>query len=166
MRIFVDMDGTLARWSYVSQDVLHSDGYFASLQPQNNVQEAVEVLAKDNEVFILSAYIQDSDYALRDKNIWLDKFMPFMSAENRLFVPYGSDKYDYVPGGVRPDDVLLDDYTPNLIGWAKHSGTGVKLLNGINHTHKTWNGAMANADDAPCEIAKIIAEAGACAKNN
>lgn len=155
------MDGTLATWAYVSQDVLQSDGYFANLAPQDNVLEAVKVLAKDNEVFILSAYIQDSDYALRDKNLWLDKFMPFMSAEKRLFVPFGSDKFDYVPGGVRPDDVLLDDYTPNLVGWVAHSGTGVKLLNGINNTHKTWKGTTADANDAPNKIARVITEAAA-----
>ena len=60
--------------------------------------------------------------------------------ENRVFCPYGADKALFVPGGIRPDDVLLDDYTPNLIAWSQSGGKAVKLLNGINGTKGTWTG--------------------------
>lgn len=161
MRYFIDMDGTLARWDYVSDETLHSPGYFANLQPQTNVIAAVRRLAERGDVYILSAYLKTSDYALADKNVWVDKYLPFVSAEHRIFVPYSEEKYAHVPGGVKPDDVLLDDYTPNLLGWEAHSGKGVKLLNGINHTKKTWQGVTADMNDSPANIESVLALAAA-----
>lgn len=160
MRHFIDMDGTLVTWDYVPTDVLYSDGYFADLAPHPNVVEAVkQLIDSGNTVYILSAYPLESSSALRDKNLWLDRNMNFIPEENRIFMPVGCNKYDYVPGGVHADDVLLDDYTPNLLGWAAHSGTGVKLLNGSNHTHKTWKGAMTRFDESPAAIAQALTSA-------
>ena len=40
-------------------------------------------------------------------------------------------------GGIKPGDVLVDDFTKNLNEW---QGVAVKLYNGINGTHGTWQG--------------------------
>lgn len=33
-RIFVDMDGTLAKWNDVATEVLYEKGYYANLEPK------------------------------------------------------------------------------------------------------------------------------------
>lgn len=139
-RLFVDMDGTLAVFKPVDTlETLYSEGYFASLEPQQEVIDAIDELLSDNEfeVFVLSAYLSDSPYALSEKNEWLDEHLPNISPSHRLFVPCGEDKASVVPGGISEGDYLLDDYTLNLLSWDP-PGHGIKLLNGINHTKGTW----------------------------
>lgn len=144
VRLFVDMDGTLAEWRpSKSLEELCEDGYFRSLHPYTNVVHAVRKIIKEHsdlvEVFILSAYLTDSKSALSDKNAWLDLYLPEIDAAHRVFTPCGTDKSKAVPGGIKDTDRLLDDYTVNLFDWCP-PGFGIKLLNGINDTHKSWPG--------------------------
>jgi 5'(3')-deoxyribonucleotidase len=140
-RLFVDMDGTLAVFKPVDElETLYEQGYFLNLQPQENVVEAIrEIITKhpEIEVNILSAYLSDSEYALAEKNKWLDRYLPEIDSKHRIFVPCGTDKKDGIRNGVRKDDFLLDDYTKNLNEW-QPPARGIKLLNGINHTRGTW----------------------------
>ena len=142
-RLFVDMDGTLAVFNKVEQiEDLYKRGYFRTLTPNENVVKAIRDIKENHpeiEVKVLSAYLSDSKYALDEKNEWLDEYLPEIPKEDRIFPPCGKDKSDYVPGGYDYNDYLLDDYTKNLILWSP-PGQGIKLLNGINHTHKTWKG--------------------------
>lgn len=140
-RLFVDMDGTLAVFKQVDElETLYEKGYFLNLAPQRNVLAAVRELAVNHpeiEVNILSAYLTDSPYALQEKNEWLDKFLPEIDRDHRVFVPCGTDKKEGIRGGVRGNDFLLDDYTKNLNEW-QPPARGIKLLNGINHSRGTW----------------------------
>lgn len=157
-RLFVDMDGTLAVFRSVDAiEELYEQGYFENLQPHKNVCDAISKIVEQNdvEVFVLSAYLSDSAYALDEKNRWLDKYMPCIDAEHRVFTPCGSDKKLAVPDGIRTDDTLLDDYTYNLLSWDPPAH-GLKLLNGINHTNGTWTkeriSIAANADELADKI--------------
>lgn len=70
-RIFIDMDGTLAEFRNVDTlEKLYEPGYFLNLQPNSNVVNAVKLLIEkaDVEVYVLSAYLTDSAYALDEKN--------------------------------------------------------------------------------------------------
>lgn len=139
-RLFIDMDGTLAEFRHVNMlETLYEPGYFSNLKPQQNVLHAAKNLSArgDVEVYVLSAYLSDSPYAWAEKNMWLDRYLPEVEAGHRLFIPCGADKRECIPGGIRPGDYLLDDYTHNLTQW-EASARGIKLLNGINHTHGTW----------------------------
>lgn len=140
-RLFVDMDGTLAVFKEVDElETLYEKGYFLNLAPQKNVLAAVRELIVNHseiEVNILSAYLTDSQYALQEKNEWLDKFLPEIKRDHRVFVPCGTDKKEGIRGGVRGNDFLLDDYTKNLNEW-QPPARGIKLLNGINHSRGTW----------------------------
>lgn len=158
-RLFVDMDGTLS--VFVPQSdmgALYQKGYFSSLVPQENVLDAVRILIEQKafEVFILSAYLYDSPFALQEKNAWIDRYLPEIKVKNRLFVECGRDKKNAVIGGVGSEDFLLDDFTKNLVNW--NPGSGIKLLNGINHTKGSWMGAKVRYDSLPDELAKEIAE--------
>ena len=144
-RLYVDMDGTLAIWQEVEFfEQLYEKGYYENLQPQQSVLDSVKKIAQldDYEVYILSAYLNDSQYALKEKQIWIDKHLPEISKENRIFVPYGAEKSKFISGGVKEHDYLLDDYTVNLLDFDRQGGNAIKLLNGINHTKGTWEGAM------------------------
>ena len=86
---------------------------------------------------------------------WLDQHMPFIPHDHRLFIHNGIEKIAAVPGGVRPSDVLLDDYTLNLNQWAKQA-KAIKLLNGINGTKGTWKGAAVSRFCPADEIADAV----------
>lgn len=159
-RLFVDMDGTLAEFKTVDTlETLYEKDYFINLNPNENVLGAIKQLIADNDfdVYILSAYLTDSRYALEEKNAWLDKYLPELPQEKRLFVPCGTDKSVAVPGLIRPDDYLLDDYTKNLSEW-EPPARGIKLINGINHTNGTWQGDKIQFTHAPEELSSMISD--------
>ena len=159
-RLFVDMDGTLAEFKTVDTlETLYEKDYFINLKPNENVLGAIKQLIADNDfdVYILSAYLTDSRYALEEKNAWLDKYLPELPQEKRLFVPCGTDKSVAVPGLIRPDDYLLDDYTKNLSEW-EPPAMGIKLINGINHTNGTWQGDKIQFTHAPEELSSMISD--------
>lgn len=159
-RLFVDMDGTLAEFKTVDTlETLYEKDYFINLKTNENVLGAIKQLIADNDfdVYILSAYLTDSRYALEEKNAWLDKYLPELPQEKRLFVPCGTDKSVAVPGLIRPDDYLLDDYTKNLSEW-EPPARGIKLINGINHTNGTWQGDKIQFTHAPEELSSMISD--------
>ena len=89
------MDGTLAEWKNVTSNYeLYQQGYYESLRPNEHILNETKRLIKEGEnVFILSSFLSDSAFALEEKNSWLDKYLPELKKENRIFVPYGECKY-------------------------------------------------------------------------
>lgn len=159
-RLFVDMDGTLAKFSFVSNAKLHEKGYFINLEPMKNVVAAVkEIIKNDNgiEVFTMSAVLTDSEYAIPEKNAWLDRYLPEIDTAHRIFVPCGENKKHYIPDGMKDQDYLLDDFTENLIAWLPNKG--IKVLNGINHTKGTWKGSKVSSEEEPLRLAEEIVTA-------
>lgn len=158
-RLFIDMDGTLAVFTPVDElETLYEQGYFLNQAPHENVVAAVRELIENHpeiEVHILSAYLADSQYALAEKNAWLDHYLPEMDETHRIFVPCGSDKKEGIPGGVRENDFLLDDYTQNLNDW-QPPARGIKLLNAINHTRGSWKHDRIRYDREPINLAESI----------
>lgn len=158
-RLFVDMDGTLCVFTPTDTiETLYEQGYFADLKPHENVVGAIRKIIEEHpeiEVNILSAYLADSEYALQEKNDWLDGYLPEIDKEHRIFTPCGNNKKEAVPGGIRKDDCLLDDYTLNLQEWAL-SAKGIKLLNGINHTRGSWSFDRVSYKREPENMAEAI----------
>ncbi len=154
-RLFVDMDGTLAVFQQIDRlEQLYEKGYFADLPPIRNAVDAVREICnrRDCEVYILSAAV-DSPYAVSEKNRWLDHFLPEIPEEHRIFIPCGENKAEYVPYGIRKTDVLLDDYTKNLLEWPEK---GIKLLNGINHIKGVWQGECLDSALPPDQMAEQL----------
>lgn len=158
-RLFVDIDGTLAVFTPVDTlETLYEQGYFLNLAPHENVVAAVKEIVANHpeiEVNILSAYLTDSQYALQEKNEWLDRYLPEIDQAHRVFVPCGSDKKEGISGGIRSDDFLLDDYTHNLNEW-QPPARGIKLLNAINHTRGSWEHDRIRYDRTPTDLADGI----------
>lgn len=160
-RLFVDIDGTLAVFNKVDTlETLYEQGYFLNLDPQINVVDSIKLIIREHqdiEVFIMSSVLSDSAYALDEKNQWLDKYLPDIDAQHRIFPPCGKDKKDYIPGGVRETDHLLDDYTHNLSLW-EPPAKGIKLLNGINNTRGTWKQSKLDYRKSAEELARNIVD--------
>lgn len=156
-RLFVDMDGVLAVFRNISsEEELYEEGYFRDLEPQKPVLEAIRSIqaAGELEVYILSSFLGDSPYALNEKNAWLDRYLPEIGQDHRLFVPCGKDKKELVLD-ICETDFLLDDYTHNLTLW-QPPARGIKLLNGINHTKGTWKHDRISLDRGAEGITKAI----------
>lgn len=158
-RLFIDMDGTLAVFTPVDElEKLYEQGYFLNQLPHKNVVAAVRNIITnypDIEVNILSAYLTDSAHALKEKNEWLDRYLPEIDQKHRVFVPCGRDKKEAVRGGLRDNDFLLDDYTHNLNNW-QPPARGIKLLNAINHTRGSWAHDRIRYDRSPEDLSKGI----------
>lgn len=148
-RFFIDMDGTLAEWRDIkSNSELYQKGYYESLKPNNYLLKEVKNLIKEGkDIYILSSFLSDSDYALKEKNIWLNKYLPELPVQKRIFVPYGDVKYKYLPSKITSFDYLIDDHTKNLLDWKEAGGTGIKFLNGINHIKGVWQGLLLREDE-------------------
>jgi hypothetical protein len=162
-RLFVDMDGTLAKFTPVEElEALYEEGYFRGLAQQKNVVDAVNYSAANADVYILSSCLTDSEYAWDEKRQWLKEYLPGLPEDKIIFTPCGIPKTDQsqwfsVRGGlhdarylpISSKDVLLDDYTANLTEWAAAGGTGVKLVNDINHRKGVWKGPVADYMSSP-----------------
>lgn len=56
---------------------------------------------------------------------------------------------------LRPADILIDDYNPNLIEWERRGGTAIKYLNGQNDAN-SWEGLCVSSNETPAEIVSFI----------
>lgn len=161
-RLFVDMDGTLARFhdenSYLNR--MYEPEFFLKLQPFKKVVDSIKLFIRCNphiEVVILSSLI-DSPYCALEKKAWLKHYLP--EVKEIILVPAGEDKADYV-GDLTSLDVLLDDYNKNLNSWRRAGGRSVKLVNNINHkgmVGKKWEGDCIKHDDFPFAICHKLNE--------
>ena len=161
-RIFFDMDGTMAESRPTAElEDMYKAGYFLYLGPYENIVEAARMLCRQQraEVFTLSAVLSDSPYVIPEKDAWLDKHLPCVDRAHRIYCPTGERKDRYVPGGIRRTDILVDDYSKNLMEWVEYA-RGVKLLNGINGTKGTWTGPTVSRFAEPYDIAAAILRAG------
>ena len=164
LRLYVDMDGTLAEFKTVDTlEVLYEEGYFRNLKPNEKVVDAVKDIIKNNkdiEVYILSAYLTDSKYALKEKEEWIEQYLPEIPKENQIYLPCGVSKSDFIQekmGRLNEKDFLLDDYTINLNEW-EPPAKGIKLLNGINHTRGTWKNNRVSYDRSPEDMSNVITD--------
>lgn len=152
-RLFIDMDGTVAQF-YESKRCLEEmgeEGFFKNLKSYKRMVAAIKRFAKKHpevKLCILSAFPLNHLTAEREKGEWVDEHMPFIPAENRIFLAVGKSKADVV-GEITKDDYLLDDYTKNLEDWTSNGGTGIKVRNEINCQNGTWRGNRVSCYDAP-----------------
>ena len=153
MMIYIDMDGVLAKWQKATYDEMIKPGFFLGRERERIIVSLVKTLiAIGCNVCILSAVLNEK--CAKEKSIWLDNI--FGKDLNRIFVPDGSNKADYIIGG---KSILIDDYTKNLKAWKDSGNIPIKFYNGINGTKGTYNGASIHKNMSVGAMIEIIAEA-------
>ena len=147
------MDGCIAKWNMdASIEDTFEPGYFAALEPDERLIDAVKMLSEEYDVSILSAVYQDN-HSMDDKITWLDN--NGLGHLQRIFVPYGQPKQKYIDQEFT--SILIDDYSKNLEEWILAKNCyGIKYLNGINATKGMWNGFMISSRMNPNAMCTTI----------
>lgn len=141
-QVFLDMDGVLAdffgRWEEVigcsykeinsaeqfaiaADKFIKGTDFFYTLQPFDHAKQLTQ---KIKEIFsikpnILSAPIAgDIEHTIEMKTKWLSDNIGLENINERLFT---HEKHIYAN-----NNILIDDYLPNLVKWAKNGGIGIK----------------------------------------
>ena len=167
MKLFFDMDGTLSVFNKdAGPDKWAAPGYARGLDALDNVVRSVRFMLKNPtyygeevEIYILSAVVS-MDFAVKDKKYWLKEKEIFIPESRLIFVPYGSSKSKALEdAGIETEssDLFIDDFTKNLYEMQNNSNlTPVKLINGINDTHHSWQGARVSAFSSPKAIVDTL----------
>lgn len=161
--LFVDLDGTLAHWiPSTTPEELITPGYFRALPAYSKMVENVRYLISVGyPVFTLSAYMPTLGDPVDEKNRWIDQYLPEIGKDHRLFCRCDQSKWQvaHTAAGDNKTFILLDDYSKNLHTWVEDSdgkGIGIKIMNGINGTQGTWQGAKVSNTCSPKELQEII----------
>lgn len=171
-RLFVDMDGTLAKFhdqaKYIER--MFEKDFFRNLEPFENMVEGIRQFIQnhpDVEVYTVSARINgEPPYCEEEKNAWLDEHLPEIDQAHRIYTEVGKPKAEYIPGGVRESDFLLDDYNKGLNQWLYDGGSAIKCHNNINQhglgiyggsAGMLWTGDMVHTEDSPELISAELA---------
>ncbi|MDR1754370.1 MAG: hypothetical protein LBR74_05620 [Eubacterium sp.] len=166
-RLFVDIDGTLARFhdevDYLER--MFEKGFFRDLKPFQEAVDGINNFIKSNpnvEVFILSGAVDgEPPYCRAEKQEWLRRHLPDIDAGHMIFTKVGESKARFVPGGLRENDFLYDDYNVSLDQWEQEGGVGIKCRNNINHrglNGKMWEGLILSNSVHPAQISKGLEE--------
>ena len=132
MRIYLDMDNTLADFSLtlpepIALEKMYEVGYFRNLRPITGGHAlSVALQALGHEVYILSACIRNS-HCQEEKRQWLQVHFPNISAQNWVFTPVGEPKANYVNAA---GALLVDDYGRNIREWQAAGGEAIKFKAG------------------------------------
>ena len=149
INLFCDMDGTLAKFYYKKNclEKMYEQGYFENLPLYAMAKHINDFASKDTcvNIYILSACV-NSKYCESEKVAWLLRNMPNIAPTNFIFTKVGESKVEKAKAMVEDFNeninILLDDYTANLELWQRDNPLcmGIKFLNGINDTTKSWQG--------------------------
>lgn len=141
VNVFVDMDGVLAVYDKDVVKLMYDKEFFLNRPVIKPMVELVhKLLGNEYNVYILTSVI-DSKHCIPEKAEWLNKNIPELRDENKIYVPYGTVKSEFAQSQVNTSNsinVLIDDYTENLDKWTLEGALPVKVMNGINGTNGTW----------------------------
>lgn len=176
-RFHFDMDGVVARFhdsildvdGCVQIELMYEKDFFRTLSPFQNMIDAIKLFVERHpevEVFSLSAaQLGDPPGFVRQKDEWLDEFLPEIDKEHRIYPECGVAKSSYILGGLSDNDYLLDDFNKNLNEWIRDGGKAFKCKNNINHkgtgkyggdVGNLWTGDMVSNLDSPEEILRQL----------
>ena len=143
-KIFLDLDGTLARFNVRNalERFATEKGFFAKLRAYKNIEEINE-MAKSGNIYIISA--SPNKQADVDKVQWITKYLPNINLLTNVFIcRVGEDKAKFLKSKgitINKTTVLLDDYTKNLTEWENAGGVGIKRLTKVaDNSRGLWKG--------------------------
>lgn len=171
-RLFLDMDGTLARFHDEVQylERMYEEGFFRNLVPFENMVNGIKQFISEHpdvEVYILSSkVIGEPPYCEAEKHAWLDQYLPEIDRDHRIFPDIGVPKTDYIHG-LSKNDFLLDDYNHGLEQFLSAGSNAIKCHNNINQrgtgayggeAGSLWIGPMVHITDKPEMISAELAK--------
>lgn len=135
IKVFVDMDNTLFRFSYGKADdiavleKMFDEGFYENLEPMKNIGIYEAMMLMGMKVFILSACIP-SPHCRQEKMASIEKYMPFIPKRNVILLPNGTSKVEHAKRHAHLDSIkdtfLIDDYKGNLKEWVANGGIAIK----------------------------------------
>ena len=156
-KIFLDMDGTIAKFNIKNALKRFSteQGFFAKLGAYKGI-EKINELAEGGNVYIISASPHIN--ADNDKIKWLEKYLPNIKKDNIIICRIGENKAQVLKNKynitINANCYLLDDYTKNLVEWETEGGKGIKRITSVaDNSTKKWKGL--ELKDL-CKLAEII----------
>ncbi len=151
--LWFDKDGVLAKYDYRLYEkdgdipapwTLRNVHVFRHMEVRSEMAEAFMRIYKENtdlserdrlcnvrvltsvcDSYALSEHVLDVAYWC-NTNLHMDSRDLYVTATSKESVPI------QIYGKITKQDILLDDYVPNLDIWRKAGGTSIKVLNGIN----------------------------------
>ena len=143
-RIFLDMDGTLARFNVPNalNRFENEIGFFTNLKAYKGI-DIINEMCEYGNVYIMSA--SPHNRADADKIEWVRKYLPNMPIENIIICRIGENKAEIVEQTLNiiidNSCYLLDDYTKNLQEWESMGGIGIKrITHCADNSTKKWKG--------------------------
>ena len=161
--IYLDLDGTCNRFEYVGPDVYSDPDYYRNRPVQKQFVDGLKKLSeqKNYTFYVVSSKLQGNGFK-EAKDDWSEKHLPFVKSENRIYVDYGESKLEGIrkhlssQGKSISKGIMLDDYTKNLWEFNGTEILPVKVLNGINDTHRSWTGLRMPAYGEPESISYTL----------
>lgn len=157
-RIFLDLDGTLARFNVKNalQRFDNEIGFFANLLAYKGIEEINE-MAKAGNVYVISA--SPNEQADSDKMKWIEKYLPALQITNIVLCRLGENKAQVIKSqlniNIDSETYLLDDYTKNLTEWESAGGVGIKRLTSVaDNSRGLWKGLTLKD---LCKLAEMVA---------
>lgn len=157
-KIFLDLDGTLARFNVRNalQRFDNEIGFFANLLAYKGIEEINE-MAKAGNVYVISA--SPNEQADSDKMKWIKKYLPALQITNIVLCRLGENKAQVIKSqlniNIDSETYLLDDYTKNLTEWESAGGVGIKRLTSVaDNSRGLWKGLTLKD---LCKLAEMVA---------
>lgn len=163
IKIFLDLDGTLARFNVPNalNRFKSEPNFFRNLKAYKGI-EIIDRMAQAQDLYIISA--SPHFHADWDKLVWIKKYLPHIKNKNIVLCRIGENKARVIKKELNIDIdsscILLDDYTRNLEQWQQLGGIGIKRLTAVadNSTGK-WKGlTLKNLKDLNMAVAMAIAK--------
>lgn len=131
MRLFIDLDNTLAKFSnkenekQVVEIERFKAGYFANLEPYIDRVEFLESLPSriKRDIYILST-ITETAHCIQEKRDWCNQWLPWIREDQLIFINPESTKALFCHG---VSDLLIDDYGKNINTWQAVGGEAFKI---------------------------------------
>lgn len=150
--IFIDMDGVIAE--HIKDDYIGKHPkflqphYFSTCKPNPTIVTFVHLLQELQIPYLfLSKVSPPLNYqeSTIDKHKWLSEFAP---GSNAIFTQGSKVEVaqQWLGRNLQTDDVLIDDFNPNLEEWESTGATAVKFLNG-NNSPDTWHRTASNVTE-------------------
>ena len=170
IHIFFDMDGTLSKFYEDAKylELMWEKGFFRDLKPYENAVKAVKLLVllavgPYFRVHTLSATQNGQPYERAEKEDWAAEHIGTIGT---FFMKAGTSKaafiVKYYDRPLTSRDILVDDYSKNLVDWEANGGKGVKFKNGLNArgiNGYNFRGAHVTHTNTPAHIAAAILDA-------